>query len=117
MKGNTPDPNGSASVVLYPGASGAVSFSLSADEDTIWGTRSEIAKAFGCTEQNVLQHIQNIYESGELAPEGTRKKSLQVRSEGNRTVKREADVFNLDVILSVGYRVSSPTATKFRQWA
>ena len=69
------------------------------------------------TQQNISQHIDNIYKDGELSIEATNKKFLLVRQEGNRHVKRHIDHYNLDVIIALGYRVQSQVATRFRRWA
>jgi hypothetical protein len=76
-----------------------------------------MAELFHTTQQNISQHIQNVYEEGELEPEATHKKFLSVRQEGNRQVQRKLDFYNLDMIISVGYRVKSIIATRFRIWA
>lgn len=106
-----------AQLVVFSAQGAEVTFSINGDKDTLWGTRQQIAEAFGCTDKNVLIHIQNIYEEQELDPAATSKKSLLVQIEGGRSVKRGMDLFNLDVILAVGYRISTAKATKFRQWA
>lgn len=72
---------------------------------------------FQTTKQNISQHIQSIYEESELLPEATVKKFLTVRNEGTREVSRQLDYYNLDMIISVGYRVKSRVATRFRMWA
>jgi hypothetical protein len=76
-----------------------------------------MAELFQTTQQNISQHVLNIYEEEELAPEATHKKFLSVRLEGKREVKRLLDYYNLDMIISVGYRVKSHVATRFRIWA
>lgn len=76
-----------------------------------------MAGLFQTTQQNISQHIQNVYEENELEQEATYKKYLSVRQEGKRQVKRSLDLYNLDMIISVGYRVKSHIATRFRQWA
>jgi hypothetical protein len=76
-----------------------------------------MADLFQTSKQNISLHIQNIYEEEELPPEATVKKYLTVRSEGTREVKRLLDYYNLDMIISVGYRVKSQVATRFRIWA
>ncbi len=90
---------------------------VSEAKDTIWAGRQQIADAFVCTEDNARKHILNIYSSGEPDEAATSEKISEVRSEGQRSVKRELDLYNLDVILSVGCRVNSVQATRFRQWA
>jgi hypothetical protein len=103
--------------VKFAATDGEVEFTLNGDRDTLWGTRQQIAAAFGCTEHNVRHHIRKIYEENELDESATCKQDLQVQAEGGRSVKRTVDLYNLDVMLSVGYRVSSTKATQFRQWA
>ena len=76
-----------------------------------------MAALFGLTTAAINQHLKNIYEEGELKEEATIKKNLMVRLEGNRNVSRTVLTYNLDAILSVGYRISSKRATQFRQWA
>ncbi len=76
-----------------------------------------MAELFQTTKQNISLHLQNIYAEGELQLEATHKKSLSVRQEGGRSVRRRVDFYNLDAILSVGYRVKSAVATRFRIWA
>jgi hypothetical protein len=111
------EPHHETQVVTFASTDGEVQFTLNGDRDTLWGTRQQIAAAFGCTEHNVRHHIRKIYEENELEETSTCKQDLQVQSEGGRSVKRTVDFYNLDVMLSVGYRVSSQKATQFRQWA
>lgn len=85
--------------------------------ETVWLTQPMMAELLQTTQQNISQHILNIYEEGELADEATHKKFLSVRREGKRDVRRELDFYNLDMIISVGYRVKSAVATRFRIWA
>lgn len=80
-------------------------------------TQAWMAKLFQTTQQNLSLHLQNIYQQGELQPEATHKEFWLVRREGNRNVQRQLDFYNLDVIISVGYRVKSHRGTQFRQWA
>jgi hypothetical protein len=76
-----------------------------------------MTELFQTTQQNISQHVQNIYEEVELIEEATHKKFLSVRQEGNRQVKRNLDYYNLDMIISVGYRVKSFIVTRFRIWS
>ena len=87
-----------------------------ADED-LWLTQSQLAEIYCTTQQNISQHVDNIYKDGELSIEATNKKFLLVRQEGNRQVKRNIDHYNLDMIIALGYRVQSQVATRFRRWA
>ena len=86
------------------------------DEETLWLSQAQLAELFQTSQQNVSLHIRNIFEEGELAPEATLKKYLLVRAEGGREVQRLVDQYNLDMIISVGYRVKSHVATRFRIW-
>ena len=87
------------------------------ENDTVWLTQAQMAELFRTTPQNVTIHIKDIYEEEELSEGATCKQSLQVRKEGKRTVRRHQKMYNLDVIISVGYRVKSKRGTLFRQWA
>ena len=87
------------------------------EEETVWLTQAQIAVLFGCSSDNVGVHLKNIYKEHEVDPISTTEKISVVRKEGNRFVTRRVTHYNLDAILSVGYRVSSANATKFRQWA
>lgn len=104
-------------LVRYNGENAAIDFNVDWSHETVWGTQQQIADAFGVNVPAVSKHIANIFESGELAPEATVSKMEIVRLEGGRQVRRQVDHYNLDVILSVGYRVSSVKATEFRKWA
>ena len=87
------------------------------DDDTVWLTQAQIAKLFGTNSQAITKHIKNIYSTGELDKISTCSILEQVQSEGVRKVKRRLSHFNLDMIISVGYRVNSVNATLFRIWA
>jgi len=87
------------------------------ENETVWLTQNQMAELFQTTQQNISLHLQNIYAEGELRPEATHKEFLSVRPEGNRNVQRRLDFYNLDVIISVGYRVKSQRGTQFRIWA
>ena len=87
------------------------------EDETVWLTQQQMADLFYATKQNISFHINNIFEEGELVQEATVKDYLTVRKEGKRTVKRHVNLYNLDVIISVGYRVKSIRGTRFRQWA
>ena len=87
------------------------------ENDSVWLTQAQMAELFRTTPQNVTIHIKDIYEEEELSEGATCKQSLQVRNEGKRTVRRYQKMYNLDVIISVGYRVKSKRGTQFRQWA
>ena len=86
------------------------------ESETVWLTQQQMAELFKATKQNVSLHIKNIYDEGELDEISTVKDYLTVRKEGKRTVRRHVNLYNLDVIISVGYRVKSIRGTRFRQW-
>lgn len=108
---------GRGEVLLYSDESGKEYVSVIFAEETFWLSQSGMAEMFGCTPENILQHLKNIYAEEELAPDATTKKFLVVRREGSRDVRRSIDHYNLDAIIAVGYRVNSKKATRFRQWA
>lgn len=86
-------------------------------DETFWLTQSAMAELFGCSADNISLHLKNIYDEEELERTATAEKFSVVRQEGNRSVKRTLDFYNLDAIIAVGYRVNSKKATRFRQWA
>jgi hypothetical protein len=96
---------------------GEIEVAIAIKEDTIWLTQKQIAELFEVTKQNISLHTIEIFKSKELDKNSTVKKYLTVQKEGNREVSRELEHYNLDVIISVGYRVNSIKATKFRQWS
>ena len=104
-------------VLLYQSDDGSVRLDVRLEDETVWLTQPLMAELFQTTQQNISQHVQNIYEEVELIEEATHKKFLSVRQEGNRQVKRNLDYYNLDMIISVGYRVKSLIATRFRIWS
>jgi hypothetical protein len=90
---------------------------LDKDAETLWATPEQLGRLFDCTTRNAEIHIENIYEEGELTRDATSKEIFEVQQEGERQVKRRKPLYNLDVALSVGYRVSTQKATAFRKWA
>ena len=105
------------SLEVYKVEQGEVVFDLDRGEETIWATVDQIAQLFGVTRRNVVTHLANIYNDEELDAKRTWKENFQVRIEGNRRVRRKINLYNLDAIISVGYRVNSKKATQFRVWA
>jgi len=103
--------------LVYQAEDGTLKLDVRFEDESVWLTQLLMADLFQTTKQNISLHIQNIYEEGELAPEATVKKYLTVRSEGSREVKRPLDYYSLDMIISVGYRIKSHVATRFRIWA
>lgn len=87
------------------------------EDETVWLSQAQMVELFQTTKQNISLHISNIFEEGELEPEATVKEYLTVRQEGSRQVQRSIEHYNLDVIISVGYRVKSHVGTQFRIWA
>jgi len=103
--------------LIYASADGQIKLDVRLVGESLWLTQPMMAELFQTTQQNVSQHIINIYEEGELLPESTHKKFLSVQKEGSRQVQRSLEYYNLDMIISVGYRVKSRIATRFRIWA
>ncbi len=104
-------------IVLYQSGELAEHIEVSIEDDTVWLTQAQMAVLFGQTKQNVSLHINNCFKEGELEKTATVKESLTVQLEGKRRVKRSIARYNLDVIISVGYRVKSKQGTQFRIWA
>lgn len=104
-------------LVIFKSNGDEIELDVDAEHETMWASQQKIASYFGCTERNINDHIRNIYKEGELEEESTQKKNFSVQVEGTRSVKRLITFYNLDVILSIGYKVNSVKATKFRQWA
>jgi len=103
--------------LVYQTEDGRIKVEVRLEDETVWLTQQLMAALFQTTQQNISLHIRNIYDEGELTPEATHKKYLSVRPEGKRSIKRQLDYYNLDMIISVGYRVKSHVATRFRIWA
>jgi len=114
---NLPDDSHKSEIILYQTEDGQVKLEVRLQNETVWLTQQMLAELLQTTVPNISMHIRNIYVEGELTPEATIKKFLTVRQEGNRAVRRELDYYNLDMIISVGYRVKSLIATRFRIWA
>ena len=104
-------------IVLYGNIDDGPVVAVLVENETMWLTQKMMADLFGTTTQNVQQHLDAIYRSGELDEDSTIKIFLTVRQEGSRTVNRSVKHYNLDAIIAVGYRVNSKQATHFRQWA
>lgn len=90
---------------------------LDGEHDTVWVTEQQLTELFGKARRTIGEHIRNIYKEGELDQDSTWRKFRQVQKEGEREVSRTISVFNLDVVISVGYRVKSPMGVEFRRWA
>jgi len=104
-------------VEIFQSSNGEITFSSDAEHETIWATLDQIAKLFNRDKSGISRHIKNIFNSEELEKNSTVAKIATVQNEGNREVLRDLEYFNLDMILSIGYRVDSKEATQFRKWA
>lgn len=104
-------------IEIYKANDGTTQINVQFEQDTVWLTQAQMAELFETTPQNITMHLKSVYKDHELDEKATCKDFLQVRKEGTRTVKRKQLHYNLDVIISVGYRVKSKRATQFRIWA
>jgi len=104
-------------IIIYRSGDGKISVDTLLQEESIWLSQKSMGEIFDCTSENVLIHLKNIYESSELEEKATTKDFLVVQKEGNREVSRNIKHYNLDAIISVGYRVNSLRGTQFRIWA
>lgn len=104
-------------IVIYQDSSDSPAISIRLENETLWLTQRQIAELFNVDKSTISRHIANIFSEGELSPYSTIAKIAIVQNEGSREVSREIEHYNLDMIISVGYRVNSKNATKFRQWA
>jgi len=104
-------------ILIYQTDDGLTNIEVKVQEETVWLTQQQMADLFQTSRTNVVEHIKNIYDENELDKESTCRNFRQVRKEGNREVAREIPFYNLDMIISLGYRVKSSIATNFRRWA
>lgn len=104
-------------IIIYQGEDGETRIEVKFTGETVWLSQQQMADLYQTTRPNIVQHIRNIYADGELEELATCKNFLQVRQEGNRKVSREIPFYNLDMIISLGYRIRSVIATHFRRWA
>lgn len=109
--------NPTENIVVYHSTDHAVQLDVQLAEDTVWLSQKQMAQLFDTTSQNITLHIGNIYREQELIQSATCKEFLQVQEEGGKEKRRLTKFYNLDVIISVGYRVKSKRGTQFRQWA
>lgn len=105
------------SIEIYRSQDRSIQLNVKLENDTVWLTQSQMAELFGVDRTSIVRHIRNIYKSEELDQNSTCAKNAQVRTEGHRSILREIPYYNLDMIISVGYRVNSKNATSFRRWA
>lgn len=104
-------------IIIYQTKNGSIELKGDLNKETIWATRMQMAEMFGVNPQAISKHIKNIFKENELKKSATSSKMELVQNESGRIIKRNVDFYNLDVLISVGYRISSKTGTKFRQWA
>ncbi len=109
--------SGNGQFLIYSTEDGEIKIDVRLENETVWVTQVDMAKLFQCSADNISLHLKNIYEDGELQFEATTEDFSVVRKEGNRQVERDLAFYNLDAIISVGYRVKSVVATRFRIWA
>lgn len=104
-------------ILIYQTDDGQTNIEVKIEDDTVWLTQQQMSELFQTSRTNVVEHIKHIYEEGELDEISTSRNFRQVRKEGNREVTRQIPHYNLDMIISLGYRIKSVIATRFRQWA
>jgi hypothetical protein len=104
-------------ILLYQNQSGEIKLDVLIEDETVWLSQSQICELFQKSKSTISEHIKNVFEEGELVEKATLRNFRTVQNEGNRKVEREIEYYNLDVIISVGYRVKSPQGTQFRIWA
>ena len=104
-------------IIIYQSEDGKTQLDVKLEGETVWLTQAQMVELFQTSKQNVSLHINNIYKEGELGKEATVKDYLTVQSEGARTIHRRVNYYNLDMIISVGYRVNTKRGIRFRQWA
>ena len=104
-------------ILIYQSDDGLTNIEVKVQDETVWLTQQQMADLFHTSRTNVVEHIKHIYDESELDKESTCRNYRQVRKEGNREVTREIPFYNLDMIISLGYRVKSAIATNFRRWA
>lgn len=104
-------------ILIYQSENGVTKIDVTFMDETVWLSQQQMAELFQTSRTNVVEHIKHIYEEGELDEESTCRKFRQVRKEGNREVSRELPFYDLDMIISLGYRIKSIIATNFRRWA
>ena len=104
-------------ILLYQNKAGDIKIDVRLEDETVWLTQAQLCELFQKSKATISEHIKNVFEEGELSPSATVRNFRTVQMEGNRKVERDIDHYNLDVIISVGYRVKSPQGTQFRIWA
>ena len=109
--------NNKRDILIYQSQNGQIKVEVRFEDETVWLTQQQMAELYQCSRTNVVEHLKHIYEDEELEEQATCRKIRQVQMEGNREVSREFPFYNLDMIISLGYRIKSQTAIQFRIWA
>jgi len=109
--------NNKGEIIIYQNEQGNLKIDVRLENETVWLTQEQMVQLFGKTKSTISEHVKNIYQEKELEKLSTVRKFRTVRFEGNRDVERDLEYYNLDVIISVGYRVKSQQGTQFRIWA
>ena len=104
-------------IIIYQLDDGKTKIDVKLEDETVWLSQQQMADLYGTTKQNISSHIKNIFDEEELSENSTVKEFLTVQKEGNRNVERKVKYYNLDMIISLGYRIKSKVATNFRKWA
>lgn len=107
----------SSNILIYQTQDGNTRIQVQLTDNTVWLTQADLVELFQSSKSNISEHIKHVFEEGELKPDSTVRKFRTVRMEGSRQIERELEYYNLDVIISVGYRVKSLRGTQFRIWA
>lgn len=109
--------NSNGDIIIYQTEDGLTKIDVKLENETVWLSQQQMAELYGTTKQNISLHIKNIFDENELNENSTVKEFLTVQKEGNRNVERNVKFYNLDMIISLGYRIKSKVATNFRKWA
>src|SRR5207248_611755 len=104
-------------ILIYQNQEGNIKIDVRLEEETVWLTQAQLCELFQKSKATISEHIKNVFEEGELDASATVRNFRTVQMEGSRMIERDIDYYNLDVIISVGYRVKSPQGTQFRIWA
>ena len=118
MSNNLPERKATGSeIVFYQSEDGRTKLDVRLEDQTVWLNQKQLTELFGKAKGTVSEHIKHIFEDEELTPEATVRLYRTVQKEGDREVVREVEFYNLDMVLALGFRVRSPVAVRFRQWA
>ena len=115
--GTTIPTDNKSEIVIFKTADEKISVDVCFEGETVWLTQAQLVDLYGSSKANASEHIKHIFEEEELTKEATVRKFRTVKTEGNRNVEREIEYYNLDMIISLGYRIKSKIATQLRQWA